>query len=142
MTLTKSLFAYTLRASRKEWRQENDIPPSRAYLNVLIRGADEFHLDYVYLHYLKGIVPEWDGGNDARGCRSKGCSCLDICSRSLHACMCIPRWGDIIILCIVVWYHTSSCSLLFQHCPSASCILFISASMIAAMIFNDQCGCC
>ena len=57
MALTKSLFAYTLRASRKEWRQGNDIPPSRAYLNVLIRGAHEFQLDDEYLQYLKGIVP-------------------------------------------------------------------------------------
>jgi len=63
MTLTKSLFAYTLRASRKEWRQENDIPPSRAYLNVLIRGADEFQLDDDYLQYLKGIVPGNTIGN-------------------------------------------------------------------------------
>ena len=76
MTLAKSLFAYTLRASRKEWRQGNDIPPSRAYLNVLIRGAHEFQLDDDYVQYLKGIVPEWDGGNDAGGSRTKGCSCL------------------------------------------------------------------
>jgi len=57
MTLARSVFAYTLRASRKEWREAKDIPPSRAYLNVLIRGAEEFQLDVDYLEYLKGIVP-------------------------------------------------------------------------------------
>jgi len=63
MPLAKSLFAYTMRASRKDWRQGNDIPPSRAYLNVLIRGAHEFQLDDDYVQYLEGIVPGNTIGN-------------------------------------------------------------------------------
>lgn len=55
MKLKRSIFAYTLRATRKEWRIGTDIPPSQAYLNVLIRGAKEFSLDREYLEYLESI---------------------------------------------------------------------------------------
>jgi len=48
--------AFTLRASRKEWRREGtDIPPSQSYLNVLIRGANEFALDKSYTQNLENI---------------------------------------------------------------------------------------
>ena len=47
--------AFTLRAARKEWRQGEDIPPSKSYLNVLIRGAKEFALDGSYLKKLENI---------------------------------------------------------------------------------------
>jgi len=46
--------AFTLRAGRKGWRDtQTDIPPSRSYLNVLIRGAKEFKLDRDYLDKLE-----------------------------------------------------------------------------------------
>jgi hypothetical protein len=54
---SKSIFAYTLRAPREELRKAEDIPPSRAYLNVLIRGAEEYKLDREYLQFLKDITP-------------------------------------------------------------------------------------
>lgn len=47
--------AFTLRASRIKWRQDDDIPPSQSYLNVLIRGAKEFALDGSYLEKLKQL---------------------------------------------------------------------------------------
>lgn len=56
----KSIFAYTLRASRPAWRNQNieeDVAPSQAYLNVLLRGGEEFGLDESYMDYLKKIVP-------------------------------------------------------------------------------------
>ena len=47
--------AFTLRAARKEWQQRRkDIPPSQAYLNVLLRGAREFSLDEESYH------PPWN----------------------------------------------------------------------------------
>ncbi|KAL7525608.1 hypothetical protein ACHAXR_003587 [Thalassiosira sp. AJA248-18] len=50
--------AFTLRAARREWRQEGkDIPPSRSYLNVLIRGAKEFALDASYVGKLENDIP-------------------------------------------------------------------------------------
>lgn len=52
-----SIFAFTLRASREEWRKAEDTPPSRAYLNVLIRGSEEYQLDQQYVEFLKDIVP-------------------------------------------------------------------------------------
>ncbi len=55
--------AFTLRASRKEWRKGKDIPPSRAYLNVLIRGAEEFQIDGEYVDKLRGITPGRTLGN-------------------------------------------------------------------------------
>ncbi len=55
--------AFTLRASRKEWRNGKDIPPSRAYLNVLIRGAEEFKIDGDYLEKLRYITPGRTVGN-------------------------------------------------------------------------------
>lgn len=54
-TKINGIFAYTLRAARKEWREAKDTPPSQSYLNVLIRGAEEYQLDREYLDYLKGI---------------------------------------------------------------------------------------
>ena len=48
--------AFTLRASRREWRrQRKDIPPSQAYLNVLLRGANEFSLDEDYIQKLNSV---------------------------------------------------------------------------------------
>ena len=48
--------AFTLRAARKEWRQRRkDIPPSQAYLNVLLRGAREFSLDEDYIQKLNSV---------------------------------------------------------------------------------------
>ena len=48
--------AFTLRAARKEWRQKRkDIPPSKAYLNVLLRGAREFSLDEDYVQKLNSV---------------------------------------------------------------------------------------
>ena len=47
--------AFTLRAARRSWRQGEDTAPSQAYLNVLIRGANEFSLDRCYLDKLKNI---------------------------------------------------------------------------------------
>ncbi len=52
-----SIFAFTLRASREQWRKAKDTSPSRAYLNVLIRGAEEYQLDQQYQQYLKAIPP-------------------------------------------------------------------------------------
>eukprot|EP01083_Nonionella_stella_P029626 81493_1 len=52
-----TISAFTLRASRAEWRRAEDTPPSRAYLNVLIRGAEEFKLDEQYVENLKAINP-------------------------------------------------------------------------------------
>ena len=48
--------AFTLRASRREWRrQRKDIPPSQAYLNVLLSGANEFSLDKDYVQKLNSV---------------------------------------------------------------------------------------
>jgi len=47
--------AFTLRAARREWRQRKDIPPSQAYLNVLLRGAREFSLDEDYIQKLNSV---------------------------------------------------------------------------------------
>jgi len=47
--------AFTLRAARREWRQRKDIPPSQAYLNVLLRGANEFSLDEDYVQKLNSV---------------------------------------------------------------------------------------
>eukprot|EP00578_Thalassiosira_sp_NH16_P013021 CAMPEP_0181120936 /NCGR_PEP_ID=MMETSP1071-20121207/24447_1 /TAXON_ID=35127 /ORGANISM="Thalassiosira sp., Strain NH16" /LENGTH=203 /DNA_ID=CAMNT_0023205675 /DNA_START=134 /DNA_END=745 /DNA_ORIENTATION=+ len=44
--------AFTLRAARNGWRRGKDIPPSQSYLNVLIRGAEEFRLDESYVRML------------------------------------------------------------------------------------------
>lgn len=53
-----SVFAYTLRAARPQWRQaKTDIPPSKSYLNVMIRGALEYQLDEEYVQELKSINP-------------------------------------------------------------------------------------
>mmetsp|Transcript_9903 Transcript_9903/g.19527 ORF Transcript_9903/g.19527 Transcript_9903/m.19527 type:complete len:267 (+) Transcript_9903:291-1091(+) len=56
--------AFTLRAARKEWRKSEDIPPSQSYLNVLIRGAEEFSLDEEYVAKLKSMPAgkTWLGG--------------------------------------------------------------------------------
>ena len=51
-----SLPAYTLRAASKSLRaqpQSADEPPSRSYVNVLIRGAREFGLDREYVEGLE-----------------------------------------------------------------------------------------
>lgn len=45
--------AFTLRAARKEWRRADDIPPSRSYMNVLLRGAREYKLDDEYVRKLQ-----------------------------------------------------------------------------------------
>lgn len=59
-----SVFAYTLRAARPQWRQtKTDIPPSKSYLNVLIRGALEYQLDDEYVQELKSISPGRTVGN-------------------------------------------------------------------------------
>jgi hypothetical protein len=50
-----SVPAFTLRAGRKAWRESKDIPPSQAYLNVLLRGAEEFKLDANYVKELDSI---------------------------------------------------------------------------------------
>lgn len=47
--------AFTLRASRAQWRNSPDIPPSRSYLNVLIRGAVEYRLDEAYVNQLRKV---------------------------------------------------------------------------------------
>jgi len=48
--------AFTLRAARKKWQQRRkDIPPSKAYLNVLLRGAKEFSLDKDYVQKLNSV---------------------------------------------------------------------------------------
>ena len=47
--------AFTLRASRGGWRTGGDTPPSRSYLNVLLRGAGEFAMDKKYVRYLESI---------------------------------------------------------------------------------------
>lgn len=47
--------AFTLRAARNEWRKGQDIPPSKSYLNVLIRGAIEYKMDEAYVNKLKSI---------------------------------------------------------------------------------------
>ena len=53
---SKSVPAFTLRAGRKNWRQSTvDIPPSRAYMNVLLRGAEEYSIDREYVNYLLNI---------------------------------------------------------------------------------------
>ena len=49
---------FTLRAARKEWRQnQKDIPPSQSYINVLLRGAKEFVLDDTYIRKLENDIP-------------------------------------------------------------------------------------
>lgn len=66
-----SVFAYTLRASRREWREGPDVPPSRSYLDVLLRGAEEFRLDASYVEGLRmieaGRTPLAPGGNGIAG---------------------------------------------------------------------------
>ena len=52
---TFGVSAFTLRAAREEWRQRKDIPPSQAYLNVLLRGAREFSLDEDYIQKLNSV---------------------------------------------------------------------------------------
>ena len=55
-TCNYEVSAITLRAARKEWRQRRkDIPPSQAYLNVLLRGANEFSLDKDYVQKLNSV---------------------------------------------------------------------------------------
>ena len=51
----KSTPAFTLIAGRQQWRKSNDIPPSKSYLNVLLRGAKEFEFDEDYVTYLQNI---------------------------------------------------------------------------------------
>lgn len=48
--------AFTLRSARKKWRREGkDIPPSQSYLNVLLRGAEEFALDESCVRELESV---------------------------------------------------------------------------------------
>ena len=47
--------AFTLCAGSRNLRKEQDIPPSQSYLNVLLRGANEFLLDSDYIEYLENI---------------------------------------------------------------------------------------
>lgn len=59
---------YTLRAACQEWRRVGwDIPPSRSYLNVLIRGAEEFGLDEQYCRNLENmkVSTTWFGNGMA-----------------------------------------------------------------------------
>lgn len=57
-TTTQNLgvLAFTLRAARNEWRRGKNLPPSQSYLNVLIRGAEEFGLDESYVRKLE-VMP-------------------------------------------------------------------------------------
>ncbi|KAL3765770.1 hypothetical protein ACHAW5_004177 [Stephanodiscus triporus] len=54
MTTDWGVPAFTLRAARRGWRRGRDAPPSRSYLNVLIRGAREYELDGAYVRELEG----------------------------------------------------------------------------------------
>ena len=60
--------AYTLLAGPMV-RRRGDIPPSRSYVNVLIRGAKEFALDESYFRKLEGIKvgKTWIGDGLAEG---------------------------------------------------------------------------
>lgn len=53
----RSVSAFTLRAPPqvRKSKIQGDIPPSRAYLNVIVRGAKEFHIDQSYIDYLESI---------------------------------------------------------------------------------------
>ena len=63
--------AYTLLAGPVALlrRREDDIPPSRSYMNVLLRGAKEFALDASYLRKLEQIQvgKTWIGDGLAEG---------------------------------------------------------------------------
>ena len=63
--------AYTLLAGpvTSLGRREDDIPPSRSYMNVLLRGAKEFALDASYLRKLEQIQvgKTWIGDGLAEG---------------------------------------------------------------------------
>lgn len=63
--------AYTLLAGpvASLRRREDDIPPSRSYMNVLLRGAKEFALDASYLRKLEQIQvgKTWIGDGLAEG---------------------------------------------------------------------------
>ena len=50
----RKCFAYTLRAP-PALRRNRDVPPSRAYLNVILRGAKEYKLDADYIRYLEDL---------------------------------------------------------------------------------------
>ena len=57
-TIPKGIPAYTLRAGNKSLRSQPrsaDAPPSRGYVNVLLRGAREFFLDGDYVQSLEDI---------------------------------------------------------------------------------------
>mmetsp|Transcript_28688 Transcript_28688/g.33335 ORF Transcript_28688/g.33335 Transcript_28688/m.33335 type:complete len:211 (-) Transcript_28688:454-1086(-) len=51
----KSVSAFTLRAGRKKWRESKDVAPSKSYLNILIKGAEEYQLDKDYCDQLQCI---------------------------------------------------------------------------------------
>jgi hypothetical protein len=60
----QSIFAYTLRAAQPNWRSsKQDIPPSKSYLNVMIRGALEYGLDEKYVQKLRAVNPGRTMGN-------------------------------------------------------------------------------
>ena len=57
-TIPLGIPAYTLRAGNKSLRSQPrsvDAPPSRSYVNVLLRGAREFGLDGDYVQRLEDI---------------------------------------------------------------------------------------
>ncbi|KAL3800633.1 hypothetical protein HJC23_006095 [Cyclotella cryptica] len=54
-THNRGIPAFTLRATHKQWRTMPDIPPSQSYLNVLLRGAMEYHLDEAYVTKLRNV---------------------------------------------------------------------------------------
>lgn len=57
-TIPKGIPAYTLRAGNKSLRSQPraaDAPPSRSYVNVLLRGAREFGLDGDYVKRVEDI---------------------------------------------------------------------------------------
>ncbi len=52
---TQVLQAFTLRAGKSSWRKAKNIPPSKSYKNVLLRGAREFKIDEDYVRQLEQI---------------------------------------------------------------------------------------
>ena len=69
--MNKGVSAYTLLAGPMTsfWQRNEDIPPSRSYMNVLLRGAKEFALDDSYLRKLEQIPvgKTWIGDGLAEG---------------------------------------------------------------------------
>jgi len=47
------VLAYTLRAPKRYRGEESNIPPSRSYMNIIVRGCKENRLDKKYIDYLE-----------------------------------------------------------------------------------------